>query len=58
MGPNADLKKWEEEQMGIASVRFGAKNAKEKNKVRNAHAHTLIVLYMQLVDTCTLLHYM
>ena len=33
MGPNADIKKWEEEQMGIATVRFGAKDAKEKNKV-------------------------
>eukprot|EP00731_Ephydatia_muelleri_P026529 Em0018g629a len=32
LGPNADIKKWEEEQMGIATVRFGAKDAKEKNK--------------------------
>ena len=32
MGPNADLKKFEEEQMGIATVRFGAKDAKEKSK--------------------------
>ena len=34
MGPNADIKKWEEEQMGIAMVRFGAKDSKERNKVR------------------------
>ena len=33
LGPNADVKKWEEEQIGIATVRFGAKDAKEKNKV-------------------------
>lgn len=32
LGPNADIKKWEEEQMGIATVRFGAKDAKERNK--------------------------
>ena len=30
---NADIKKWEEEQIGIVTVRFGAKDAKEKNKV-------------------------
>ena len=28
-----DIKKWEEEQMRIATVRFGAKDAKERNKV-------------------------
>ena len=33
LGPNADIKKWEEEKMGIATVIFGAKDAKEKNKV-------------------------
>ena len=33
LGPNADIVKWEEEQMGIATVRFGAKDAKEKSKV-------------------------
>ena len=37
LGPNADIKKWEEEQMGIATVRFGAKDAKEKNKVSQQH---------------------
>lgn len=36
MGPNADIKKWEEEQMGIATVRFGARDAKERNKVGTA----------------------
>ena len=30
LGPNADVKKWEEEQIGITTVRFGAKDA---NKV-------------------------
>ncbi len=34
LGPNADLKKWDEEQMKIAEVKFGAKDAKAKNKVR------------------------
>ena len=34
LGPNADIKKWEEEQMDIATVRFGARDAKEKSKVR------------------------
>ena len=35
LGPNADIKKWEEEQIGIATVRFGARDAKEKNKVNS-----------------------
>ena len=37
LGPNADLRKWEDEQLGIAIVRFGAKDAKEKNKVRTQY---------------------
>ena len=36
LGPNADVKKWEEEQMDIATVRFGARDAKEKSKVRGS----------------------
>ena len=40
LGPNADIKKWEEEQMGIATVRFGAKDAKEKNKVLQDIVHS------------------
>ena len=34
LGPNADIKKWEEEQMETANVTFGARDAKEKNKVQ------------------------
>jgi hypothetical protein len=30
LGPNADVKKWQDEQMEIATVRVGAQDAKEK----------------------------
>lgn len=33
LGPNADDIMWQEVQMGIADVKFGARDAKEKNKV-------------------------
>ncbi|XP_064405869.1 pre-mRNA-splicing factor ATP-dependent RNA helicase DHX16-like [Halichondria panicea] len=32
LGPNADVKKWEEEQIGIGIFKSGAKDAKEKSK--------------------------
>lgn len=32
LGPNADVKKWQDEQSDIATVKFGAHDAKEKNK--------------------------
>ena len=32
-GPNVDLKKWQDEQIEKATVRFSAKDAKERNKV-------------------------
>jgi hypothetical protein len=32
-GPNVDLKKWQDEQIDKATVRFSAKDAKERNKV-------------------------
>ena len=35
------MKKWEEEQMGIANVRFGARDAKERNKVCNIILHIM-----------------
>ena len=33
LGPNADVKKWQDEQIDIATVTFGARDAKEKSKV-------------------------
>lgn len=45
LGPNADVKKWEEEQIGIATVSFGAKNAKERSKV-----HTVLWLVCLLQE--------
>lgn len=33
-GPNYEQKKWEEEQMGSAMMRFGAKDAKTKLKTK------------------------
>ena len=33
LGPNADVKKWQDEQIDIATVAFGAKDAKEKYEV-------------------------
>ena len=33
LGPNYEQKKWEEEKLGHARWRLGAKDAKEKNKV-------------------------
>lgn len=33
-GPNYEQKKWEEEQMGSAMMRFGAKDAKAKHKTK------------------------
>lgn len=33
LGPNADDIMWQEVQIKIADVKFGAKDAKEKNKV-------------------------
>ena len=52
MGPNADIKKWEEEQMGIATVRFGAKDAKEKNKVRTyVCMYVRSIMFVNTVDT-------
>ena len=35
-GPNVDVKKWQDEQIDKATVRFSAKDAKEKSKVRQA----------------------
>jgi pre-mRNA-splicing factor ATP-dependent RNA helicase DHX16 len=34
LGPNADLRKWEDVQSNIAIVRFGAKDAKENSNVK------------------------
>ena len=50
LGPNADIKKWEEEQIGIATVRFGAKDAKEKNKVC---AVVIVSSHCQLKPSCS-----
>ena len=33
IGPNSEQKKWEEEKLGYARMKFGAKDAKQKNKV-------------------------
>ena len=33
IGPNADVRKWQDEQIGIATVTFGSKDAKEKSMV-------------------------
>ena len=33
LGPNYEQKKWEEDKLGYAVMKFGAKDAKEKNKV-------------------------
>ena len=48
LGPNADIKKWEEEQMRIANVRFGAKDSKERNKVRDNSITNLFVCFVCL----------
>jgi pre-mRNA-splicing factor ATP-dependent RNA helicase DHX16 len=32
-GPNYEQKKWEEDKLGYAQMRFGAKDAKQRNKV-------------------------
>ncbi|CAI8011566.1 Pre-mRNA-splicing factor ATP-dependent RNA helicase DHX16, partial [Geodia barretti] len=34
-GPNVDLKKWQDEQIDKATVRFSAKDAKERNKQKD-----------------------
>ena len=40
LGPNADDIMWQEVQIKIADVKFGAKDAKEKNKVAlTLHVH-------------------
>jgi len=36
LGPNYEQKKWEEDKLGYAVMKFGAKDAKEKNKVHCA----------------------
>lgn len=33
LGPNYEQKKWEEDKLGYAVMKFGAKDAKDKNKV-------------------------
>ena len=33
LGPNYEQKQWEEDKLGQAKMRFGAKDAKDKNKV-------------------------
>lgn len=33
LGPNYEQKQWEEEKLGQAKMKFGAKDAKSKNKV-------------------------
>ena len=33
LGPNYEQKQWEEDKLGQAKMRFGAKDAKAKNKV-------------------------
>lgn len=33
LGPNYEQKKWEEDKLGYAVMKFGAKNAKDKSKV-------------------------
>ena len=45
LGPNYEQKKWEEDKLGYAVMRFGAKDAKDKNKVH-------CTLY--IVHSCTL----
>lgn len=32
-GPNYEQKKWEEDKLGYAQMKFGARDAKERNKV-------------------------
>ena len=47
LGPNADDIMWQEVQIKIADVKFGAKDAKEKNKVHvsfNLHMYTSTIL--------------
>lgn len=33
LGPNYEQKQWEEDKLGQAKMKFGAKDAKSKNKV-------------------------
>ena len=40
-GPNVDLRKWQDEQIDKATVRFSAKDAKERNKVFILRWHIL-----------------
>ena len=55
VGPNADVKKWQDEQIDIATVTFGAKDAKEKHKVSITSLSTPFSVYSaQLVCHCIL----
>ena len=40
IGPNSEQKKWEEEKLGYARMKFGAKDAKQKNKVEGNAVNT------------------
>ena len=41
LGPNYEQKKWEEDKLGYAVMKFGAKDAKAKNKVCDPHCYNV-----------------
>ena len=44
-GPNVDLKKWQDEQIDKATVRFSARDAKERSKVSKYSACNILYTY-------------
>ena len=50
-GPNAEQRKWEEEHLNAALLKFGAKDAKTKKKVKNC-VLLMHLPYVNLEQNC------
>ena len=56
LGPNYEQKQWEEDKLGQAKMKFGAKDAKSKNKVDSSLSSILLFslcVCIVLSHTCT-----
>ncbi len=42
LGPNYEQKQWEEDKLGQAKMKFGAKDAKTKNKVGRSEDEKIV----------------
>ena len=47
LGPNYEQKQWEEDKLGQAKMKFGAKDAKSKNKVFKLMVCFMLVLLVK-----------